>query len=139
MPANDAPGTEPDAPSRTAEAPLQAQRRSGRSNRTKSGRRAFAVGAVVGAVVAFIMPEEWSNLAYSPLIAAWLIVPSFFVYAALCIVTFTDFISNDGANPHWLDALWTFSIAVVMGGYGLVLWKLTRLIKGWRGPSGEAE
>jgi hypothetical protein len=81
----------------------------------------FALGAAVGLCAAIVMPDEWSNLAYTPWFAGWVLLPSLFVYAALCIVTFTDFVSNDGANLHWLATLWMLSVALTMGVYGLGL------------------
>jgi hypothetical protein len=80
---------------------------------------AFALGAAIGLCAAVVMPDEWSNLAYTPWFAEWIILPAFFVYAALCIVSFTDFVSNDGANPHWLTTLWMLSVSLTMSVYGL--------------------
>ncbi len=89
--------------------------------------------------MALVMPDEWSNLSLTPWFAAWIVAPAFLVYAALCIATFTDFVSNDGANPYWLTALWTLSVALVMGSYGLILSMLIGLTKCLRKQSGEAE
>ena len=80
----------------------------------------FVIAAAIGAVGAIVMPESWTNLESSPPFMAWLIAPAFLAFLGLCLATFTDFISNDGANPHWLDALWIMSVALVTGTYGML-------------------
>jgi hypothetical protein len=67
------------------------------------------------------MPERWSNPPETPWFAAWIVGPGFLVYAALCVATATDFVSNDGADPRWLAALWALSVALVTGGWALGL------------------
>ena len=81
--------------------------------------RAFGAGAIAGAAMTMVMPDEWSNLAFTPSFVAWIILPSFLVYAAICVVLMIDFVSNSGANPHVLAALWAVSTALVTGVYGL--------------------
>lgn len=98
--------------------------------------KAFAIGAAVGALVAIVMPDDWSNLAYTPWYIGWFVFPSFLVFASISLVTLTDFVSNDGANPYWLKALWVLSGALVMGGYGLGVSVLARLVKRFRSSSG---
>jgi hypothetical protein len=83
---------------------------------------------MVGVIIAVVMPDEWSNLAYTPWLVAWIIGPSFIVYGALCIVFGIDFVSNDGANPFVLAAFWALSLALVMGIYGVGLSALARLV-----------
>ncbi len=95
----------------------------------------FAIGAATGAFVIIVMPDDWSNLAHMPWFAAWFVVPSFFVYASICIVTLTDFVSNDGANPYWLKALWVLSGALVMGVYGVGFSFLSKLVRHFRTSS----
>jgi hypothetical protein len=82
---------------------------------------AFALGAAVGAFAAIVMPDNWSNLALMPWFVVWFVFPSFMVFASLSIVFGIDFVSNGGANAHLLAALWTLSVAAVMGTYGLGL------------------
>ena len=81
---------------------------------------AFVIAAAIGAGIAIFMPERWSNLESTPGFMAWLIAPAFLAFVTLCAVTLTDFVSNDGANPAWLDTLWVASIAIVTGMYGLL-------------------
>lgn len=106
------------------------------SNWKRSNIKAFAIGAAVGAFVTIVMPEDWGNLAYSPWYIGWFVFPSFLVFASICVVTLTDFVSNDGANPYWLKALWVLSGALVMGVYGLGVSVLARLVKHFRSSSG---
>jgi hypothetical protein len=105
-------------------------------NWKSSNIKAFAIGATVGALVAIVMPDDWSNLAYSPWYISWFVFPSFLVFASICLVTLTDFVSNDGANPYWLKALWVLSGALVMGVYGLGVSVLARIVKRFRSSSG---
>lgn len=83
--------------------------------------KAFAIGAAVGAFMAVVMPDRWSNLAYTPRFVDWFVSPSFIVFASICIVFGIDFISNGGADERLLATLWTLSVALVMGGYALGL------------------
>lgn len=101
--------------------------------------RAFAIGAAVGALVAIVMPDDWSNLAYTPWYIGWFVFPSFLVFASICVMTLTDFVSNDGANPYWLKALWVLSGALVMGVYGLGVSVLARLMKRFRSSGSRRE
>ena len=89
----------------------------------------FAIGAATGAFVIMVMPDEWSNLAYTPWWIEWLIGPSFMVYASICMATLTDFVSHNGANPHWLKTLWVLSGASVMGIYALGFSIMARLAR----------
>lgn len=98
--------------------------------------KAFAIGAGVGAMAAIVMPDDWSNLAYTPWYIGWFVFPSFLVFAAISLVTLTDFVSNNGANPYWLKVLWVLSEALVMGGYGPGVSVLARLVKRFRSSSG---
>ena len=75
------------------------------------------------------MPEHWSNLESTPAFMAWLIAPAFLAFVTLCAFTLTDFISNDGANPTWLDTLWVASIAIVTGAYGLLAFAVVTWVK----------
>jgi hypothetical protein len=98
----------------------------------------FFVSAAAGAALALVMPDRWSNLAETPWFAAWIVGPAFLVYAALSLVTLTDFVSNDGADPRWLAALWMISVALVTGGWALGLSALARAARrAWKrsGPS----
>lgn len=97
---------------------------------------AFGIGAAVGVFVTIMMPDEWSNLADTPWYVGWFVFPSFLVFVFLCLVTLTDFVSNDGANPYWLKALWVLSGALVMGIYGLGFSVLAKLVRRFRSPSG---
>jgi len=101
-------------------------------NRKSVNIKAFAIGAAVGAFVIIVIPDKWSNLAYMPWYIAWLVGPSFIVYVSICLLTLTDFVSNEGANPYWLKALWVLSGALVMGVYGLGVSVLARLVKRFR-------
>ncbi|MBI4189941.1 MAG: hypothetical protein HY525_05320 [Betaproteobacteria bacterium] len=96
---------------------------------------AFGIGAAVGAFVIIVMPDEWSNLADTPWYVGWFVFPSFMVFVSLCLVTLTDFVSNDGANPYWLKALWVLSGALVMGTYGLGFSVLAKLVGRFRSSS----
>ena len=94
---------------------------------------AFAVTAALGAVVALGMPDNWSNLESTPSFMAWLIAPAFLAFLGLCLATLTDFVSNEGANPHWLDALWITSVALVTGAYGVIATSAVTWVKRIRG------
>jgi hypothetical protein len=104
-------------------------------NWKSSNIKVFAIGTAVVALVAIVMPDDWSNLAYSPWCIGWFVFPSFLVFASICLVTLTDFVSNDGANPYWLKALWVLSGALVMGVYGLGVLVLVRIVKRFRSSS----
>jgi len=95
--------------------------------------KAFAIGAAVGAFMAIVMPDRWSNLAYTPWFVDWFVSPSFMVFASICIVFGIDFISNGGADVHLLATLWTLSVALVMGGYGI---GLSIVVRRFRAPPG---
>jgi hypothetical protein len=103
---------------------------------SSSNVKASAIGAVVGAFATIVMPEDWANLAYSPWYMGWFVFPSFLVFASICLVTLTDFVSNDGANPYWLRTLWVLSGALVMGAYGLGVSVLANVVKRFRSSSG---
>jgi hypothetical protein len=104
-------------------------------NWKRSNIKAFAIGAAVGALVAIVMPDDWSNLAYTPWYVGWFVFPSFLVFVSICLGTWTDFVSNDGANPCWLKALWVLSGALVIGVYGLGVSVLARVVKRFRSSS----
>ncbi|HAM40247.1 MAG TPA: hypothetical protein DCP69_02640 [Candidatus Omnitrophica bacterium] len=107
--------------------------------RWRASLRAFAVGAMIGVIIAVVIPDKWSNLADTPWIVAWLIGPSFLVYAFLCVVFTIDFVSNAGAHPLLLAALWTLSIAFVMGCYGVSLSVVARLVSRLRMRRGRSD
>lgn len=104
-------------------------------------RAALLSAAAFGATVALAMPDEWTNLATTPWYAGWFVAPSFLAYAILAVATLTDFVSNGGANPYWLKALWTLSGALTMTGYALAEAAVVRCLRRgcrWRG-SGEEQ
>jgi len=97
--------------------------------------RVFTTSAVLGALLGLSMPEAWSNLQHTPWFVAWLVVPAFALYAALCFATLTDAVSGGGADPLWLAALWVASLALVAGGFGLLLRRAARLLRRSRGEA----
>lgn len=100
------------------------------------GSRIFLLAAAAGAAIAIASPKEWSNLAQTPGLVVWIFGPAYLVYAALCIVNLTDFVSNSGGNPLWLATLWVISVAVVLGLYGAGFHALIRLAADFRKKAG---
>ena len=82
--------------------------------------KAGCVCALTGTVVFLQMPEEVSNLAFTPWWAHWFVVPAFVVFSSLCIIFNLDFVSNTDNTVYLglLGVLWTVSVAVIFFGYG---------------------
>jgi hypothetical protein len=83
-------------------------------------KRAFLMGALVGAALAFLMPDNWSNLAFFPWYVSWFIVPAFLIYGGIAFAFHIDIIS-DAANLILVSALWAFSVALVLAVYAVIV------------------
>ena len=80
----------------------------------------FALCACIGAVIPFVTPATWWNLAFMPWYASWFAVPSAILYAGICLVFRIDFISDAG-NTTLLSAITSLSNAIVFGIYGVLV------------------
>jgi len=89
-----------------------------------------AVG-IVGTAIFIFLPENVSNLAYTPWWAGWLVLPAFLVYGAICIVFRVDFISGTDSKIHLvlLTVLWIFSIFVTLFAIGSLIGLIIGIIK----------
>lgn len=74
------------------------------------------IAGIIGTAIFLFLPEDVSNLAFTPWWAVWLILPAFFLFSAICIVSGTDFISNTDSESHLalLENLWILSIFITL-------------------------
>lgn len=80
-------------------------------------------GLIAGVIIFFLMPDDWSNLAFSPWYVSWFIFPAFILYSMTCLIFQIDFVS-DAANISLISILWFLSVVVVFIIYGLLIEKL---------------
>lgn len=68
--------------------------------------------------MAFVMPDEWSNLAFMPWYVIWFTVPAFILFAFTSFAFHIDVISNVAANVAQVEGLWALAIAMTFAVYG---------------------
>lgn len=78
------------------------------------------LAGIVGTAIFFCLPEDLSNLAYTPWWAGWFILPAFLVFAEICILFGVDFISNSDSHTHrlLLEVLWSLSVFFIFFVFG---------------------
>ena len=89
------------------------------------------IAGIIGTIIVLFLPEDISNLAYTPWWAGWFILPAFFVFSAICIVFGIDFISNTDSEAHLalLDNIWILSIFMTLFVIGSLVGLIIGIIK----------
>jgi hypothetical protein len=90
------------------------------------------IGFFITGVVVFL-PDRFTNLAYVPWYLAWLVLPAFIIFSALCIFFRVDFISNfqpsEGPWRHiMLPVFWIISLFVISFIIGVVVGLLINFV-----------
>ncbi len=87
--------------------------------------------SVIGTIIFLLLPEDVSNLAFTPWWAGWFIVPAFIIFSAICIIFGIDFISNTDNKAHsaLLSTLWIISVFAILFVVGSLIGLTIGIIK----------
>jgi Na+/H+-dicarboxylate symporter len=85
----------------------------------------LAGGFLTGLLVAAVMPDSWSNLAFVPWYVSWFVLPSWILALVTCGVFHVDCMSN-AANVDLVHGIWMLAVATVLAIYSLILGLMVR-------------